>query len=227
MSKKKETKQKKWGSGNYFFLKVGTIVSTTDHPTLEMYYKFKKNGDDEFVITGYTEKLFIDVFDKCYGIFVNIYQNFSIDEHMTYMRENMLDENVKIARIISKSCFSIGVIELSNFFNQRDDQVYSLKTLELILLNHYPNAQLPPLRNGNTCISEVVRNLRDKFYAHRDFNVEAESDKMQIWDFVKKLEEYYGGIVSQINRSPKNYKRYIEIGCDNMRSFFNRSGDAS
>src|SRR5690606_27319773 len=150
-------------------------------------------------------------------IFVNIYQNFMIDKYMTHMRNSMSKRNFQIFRIISKSCFSVGVIELSNFFNQRGDQVFSLQTLETILLSIYPNTKLDPIRENFDRINAVVRELRDRFYAHKDFNIEIESDKIDIWNFITRLENYFNVIVSEINMEPNNYKLYLKIEYDCMQ----------
>jgi len=223
MTKKKKRQPKEWGTNNrYPFLKEGMCVETNELSVLAKYYKYYKTDGEKFVITGYTDVLFKEVYDKCYGIFVNIYQNFMIDKYMTHMRNSMSKRNFQISRIISKSCFSVGVIELSNFFNQRGDQVFSLQTLETILLSIYPNTKLDPIRENFDRINAVVRELRDRFYAHKDFNIEIESDKIDIWNFITRLENYFNVIVSEINMEPNNYKLYLKIEYDCMQHFFNQ-----
>jgi|SRR5690606_3190410 len=208
-----------WENGIYTFLKKNEIVETEELDLLSKYYKIQGIEGNKYQVLGYNDILIDEVYDKCYGIFVNIYQNFMIDKNIFIIKERLDGKNSKIGQIMSKSCFSIGVIELANLLKQRHDQVYSLMNLEIILHDKFNEIEFYPIQEDYKNISKVVKTLRDQFYAHRGFNASIESDKMVIWNFCEKLKKYFSNIIEQIDKKPKNFENYIRINEADIRMF--------
>lgn len=211
-------RERKWEEDNYCFLEIGKTISTAHRNELNKFYENEIKGDYKYSIKGYKKKLVHMVYDVCYGEYVSINQNFMIDQYLTG-HINETDYFRPIARTISKSCFSIGVIKLSNLLNRKHNQVYSLRTMEILLKNEYPKARFESINTNHKEVGDIVRKLRDKFYAHRDFNEEIESDKLSIWSFVNIMKNYFSEVKDQVNRQPKNYENYITFDEAKIRSF--------